>query len=199
MLFARMEGLAEEAEGLDSLFMLMLRMELIEGIFKKLDDTKIGWLSSNRVWKFAALTGFDGNEADWREEFRCICEDLKCPEAEGVNMTVFKQVVNDDEGGSYCSDEELAEIFAKLKDEKMKKTKPRKEERRRRMRNAKAVIRRYNRNDLWAKMEFKHEGYLSGLDARTTFDSNRPEYEDPDFEGIQQARRQEQKWRKKYN
>jgi len=87
----------------------------VEAIFRALDDSGSGYLNSEAMKTFAVLSGFDEDDAAWREEFQLLCEDIGCQTSVGVDLEAFERLVNDPtEGGSYCSDRELEQICEEL-------------------------------------------------------------------------------------
>jgi len=189
MLEAKMAELSLEAEMRDRFSVELLRIELTEAIFRKLDERVTGRVDSNTAWKFAAMTGFDGNEVDWKEEFRCICEDFDCSEAEGLNMTVFKHLVDDAGGDSPCTNEELGEIYARLKDEKINSKKTRAEDKLRFMKNAAKKINFVKRKRFQETQDALMEERLADSDMNTVALSHGYAYDEPDVEGIQSSRK----------
>lgn len=122
ILSTKLDELELEAGKRDHLNMQFLRVELIEAIFRKLDERSTGLLGSGPMRKFADTSGFVGDENVWNQEYQLLCEDLQCTPAAGVNLTAFKRLVNDPcSGGAYCDDEELSDIYEKLKEEKLAK------------------------------------------------------------------------------
>jgi len=87
----------------------MKRNDLKSSIFNALDqdgDRRLGLLEMRR---FAELSGFEGTEAEWQEEFQMLCD------PQGCDLNAFGQLIDDDsEDGLFCSDSELVEMLEDL-------------------------------------------------------------------------------------
>merc|ERR1711939_573337 len=88
---------------------------MVRQIFATLDTGRRGYLDSAAMRKFAETNGFDGKDAEWDEEFECMCEEWECEQEKGFSEAIFTQWVNDDtDKGCFCSDKELLTISVKL-------------------------------------------------------------------------------------
>jgi len=101
---------------LDTMSWEFLRSDMIEAVFKKLDPKKTLYLGPSDLRSFAEMTGFVGDDRDWAREYRTLAREFGFLPNSGVNMTVFKQVVNADEGPTFCTIEELAAVYQNLYD-----------------------------------------------------------------------------------
>lgn len=92
------------------------RRVLTSALFRVCDVDGDGFLSMDEMRVFANSTGFDGDEEEWAEEFRLICSE-HCVKAEvGLDVSLFEMLVNDaSESGCHCTDQELQEIAADLR------------------------------------------------------------------------------------
>jgi hypothetical protein len=87
------------------------RDTLLREIFCALDVHRTGRVGSAQVRRFATLTGFDGTEARWCEEYKLLCKESHRHPDEGFDEAAFCALVNDSsEKGCYCGDEELHDI-----------------------------------------------------------------------------------------
>eukprot|EP00930_Biecheleria_cincta_P103898 TRINITY_DN9600_c0_g3_i1.p1 TRINITY_DN9600_c0_g3~~TRINITY_DN9600_c0_g3_i1.p1 ORF type:complete len:1887 (+),score=453.55 TRINITY_DN9600_c0_g3_i1:247-5907(+) len=87
------------------------RQELIDAVFKAVDSGKRGALSSMNFKTYAELSGFDGSDDDWREEFTAVCQAEGWDEDRGVDPQQFAGFVGDK---SVTSDEDLREMLGQL-------------------------------------------------------------------------------------
>jgi len=104
-------GIASAAPG----EVLIRRADLIGEIFSALAGRQCGTLGSAEMRRFATLTGFEGSDAQWREEFQLLCEEKRCNPSRGIDQSSFLALVNDEsDAGCYCNDGELQEIHRRL-------------------------------------------------------------------------------------
>eukprot|EP00931_Biecheleriopsis_adriatica_P089102 TRINITY_DN63285_c0_g1_i1.p1 TRINITY_DN63285_c0_g1~~TRINITY_DN63285_c0_g1_i1.p1 ORF type:complete len:448 (-),score=98.63 TRINITY_DN63285_c0_g1_i1:58-1401(-) len=88
------------------------RSELKEAVFSHFDVDRDARLTSAELRNFACSTGFDGDAADWLDEYGYICDCMGCQAGEGLSEEVFSRLVDDEsEDGCYCSDAELAAML----------------------------------------------------------------------------------------
>lgn len=74
-----------------------------------------GHLSSDSMLRFARMSGFDGEAAEWDEEFRLLCEQWGRQPDEGIDRDLFLRLVDDEsDRGCYCSTEELDTMLGEL-------------------------------------------------------------------------------------
>eukprot|EP00408_Alexandrium_pacificum_P062630 CAMPEP_0171159466 /NCGR_PEP_ID=MMETSP0790-20130122/3053_1 /TAXON_ID=2925 /ORGANISM="Alexandrium catenella, Strain OF101" /LENGTH=193 /DNA_ID=CAMNT_0011623963 /DNA_START=1 /DNA_END=579 /DNA_ORIENTATION=- len=94
---------------------LFARTEMIDGIFRALDVSRTGRLGSREMRRFADLSGFDGDDADWEQEFPLLCKDVSSSESKGIDRATFMRMVDDEsEEGCHCSCEEVQYLYAQL-------------------------------------------------------------------------------------
>lgn len=90
------------------------RSGMIQRVFRACDEDDDGFLSVFEMLTFARLTGFEDDDASWREEFNLICSDYDVDRALGINLALFTKLVNDEsDSGQYCDDDLLKEVIAK--------------------------------------------------------------------------------------
>eukprot|EP00929_Paragymnodinium_shiwhaense_P059670 TRINITY_DN29871_c0_g3_i2.p1 TRINITY_DN29871_c0_g3~~TRINITY_DN29871_c0_g3_i2.p1 ORF type:complete len:386 (-),score=54.40 TRINITY_DN29871_c0_g3_i2:748-1905(-) len=90
---------------------LTRRDRLVAEVFKCLDISSCGLLRQSEMYRVALETGFDGDEEQWQEEYKGLCQDLDRDPAVGLDLATFKSFVNDrSEAGCYCSEDELIEL-----------------------------------------------------------------------------------------
>jgi len=86
------------------------RDDLINAVFRSLDEDEDGQLNEQEMRAFAGRIGFEGSEEEWSGEFRTIC-----PDAGGVSPELFQQLANDtSDDGCYCTTDELRTILRDL-------------------------------------------------------------------------------------
>lgn len=89
------------------------RSMLIAALFKQLNTSGSGGLSSQEMHPFAEFTGFEGSGDAWREEHAALCQELGCDVSCGVDIEGFSRLVNDSsERGCFCSEGELHDLLA---------------------------------------------------------------------------------------
>ena len=99
------------------------RSELIGSVFRALDRTGKGVLSSEEMLQFATHTGFDGSDQDWQREFDMLTRECNSPL--GIPLREFERLANDkSDDGCYCSDDELRSLLAKASVPKQAALKP---------------------------------------------------------------------------
>jgi len=112
---SRIEMAEQGVKDIASSKQILDRVEQLRSIFCALDVSHSGCLGSEEMRNFADLSGFDGDAAEWDEEFRLLCEDVGRSVAKGIDMATFVRIANDpSEEGSYCSDGELRHVYQQL-------------------------------------------------------------------------------------
>eukprot|EP00435_Cladocopium_sp_Y103_P068572 s344_g31.t1 len=87
----------------------MNRNDLKSSIFNALDQDGDRRLGSAEMRRFAELSGFEGDDADWQEEYQMLCD------PQGCDFNAFGQLLDDDsEDGLFVSDAELVEMMQEL-------------------------------------------------------------------------------------
>eukprot|EP00931_Biecheleriopsis_adriatica_P060565 TRINITY_DN36389_c0_g1_i1.p1 TRINITY_DN36389_c0_g1~~TRINITY_DN36389_c0_g1_i1.p1 ORF type:complete len:1551 (+),score=442.46 TRINITY_DN36389_c0_g1_i1:72-4655(+) len=86
----------------------MSRSELIAKVFAALDSGGEEVLGSSGLRRFAELSGFDGDEDEWKEQFDDICEEHGWKQGDGIDMGKFEIFIGD---SATTSDEELRDIL----------------------------------------------------------------------------------------
>merc|ERR1719296_37479 len=87
------------------------RMELIEKLFGILDTKKEGRLTLRCLRAYAALCGFNDTEEQWAREYDALCTLYGWNAEEGADVQNFAQLIDDEEGAAYCTDEELVSVL----------------------------------------------------------------------------------------
>ena len=87
------------------------RSKLISDIFLVLDPLGSSRLLSAQLHRYAILSGFDGDDEDWAEEFKDLCESEGWNADEGVSQAEFAAFLADDSMGS---DAEFQALLAEL-------------------------------------------------------------------------------------
>eukprot|EP00929_Paragymnodinium_shiwhaense_P043922 TRINITY_DN22542_c0_g1_i1.p1 TRINITY_DN22542_c0_g1~~TRINITY_DN22542_c0_g1_i1.p1 ORF type:complete len:822 (-),score=211.21 TRINITY_DN22542_c0_g1_i1:171-2636(-) len=91
------------------------RPELVAEIFNALDVDGSGFLSCQAMKKLASHSGFEGDDADWQDEYQLLCRERGCQPEQGISLPKFRELMEDDsEEGCYCNDQELAKIYRTL-------------------------------------------------------------------------------------
>lgn len=89
------------------------RGELKHFIFDYCDADRDGHLSIGEMRKFASLSGFDGDDEDWREEYFGLCRGHRVHPAFGIPRDVVYTMLEDDgPNGLLMSDKDLRKIVA---------------------------------------------------------------------------------------
>lgn len=84
------------------------RAGLISQLFEALDADGDGFLSEQEMHGFARHMGFDGGADKWKVEYDLLFDGTNLNPAEGVTLTLFAQLVDDEsDAGCYCTDDEL--------------------------------------------------------------------------------------------
>lgn len=87
----------------------MNRNDLKSSIFNALDQDGDRRLGSSEMRRFAELSGFEGDDADWQEEYQMLCD------PQGCDFNAFGQLLDDDsEDGLFISDAELVDMMEEL-------------------------------------------------------------------------------------
>ncbi|CAK0889172.1 unnamed protein product [Prorocentrum cordatum] len=74
----------------------MSRTELISAIFQRLDVDKDGKLNPGEMRRFAEQQDFDGTDEEWAEAYKELCTEKGRDPAQGVNLELFTQLLNDE-------------------------------------------------------------------------------------------------------
>jgi len=91
------------------------REMLIRDVFLKCDADGNEYLKEDEMRTFAMLTGFEGTNSEWSEEFKTLCLEQNVDKAMGIPWDNFLDLVNDEsESGQFCSNEELREMLGSL-------------------------------------------------------------------------------------
>ncbi|CAK9015765.1 unnamed protein product [Durusdinium trenchii] len=89
------------------------RTHLIEIVFTALNKSGTGYLNADEMRLFANQTGFEGTDAEWREEFSLLARE--CGSVEGISLNHFQRLANDSsDDGCYCSDEDFRTLWGYL-------------------------------------------------------------------------------------
>lgn len=93
------------------------RTDLVAAAFAGLNATGTGRLRSEALRKLADLQGFEGDDAEWRQEYEQVCSEQHCDPTEGLDFETFQRIVEDDSEdgcGCFCTDAELRELAGSL-------------------------------------------------------------------------------------
>ncbi|CAK9015773.1 unnamed protein product [Durusdinium trenchii] len=89
------------------------RVELIKQVFIALNRSRTGFLNASEMRPFANRTGFDGTDAEWREEFDLLQKE--CGSNTGISLHHFQRLANDSsDDGCYCSDQDLRGLLQSM-------------------------------------------------------------------------------------
>jgi len=88
------------------------RAGLVLAVFEAFDADCDGVLNAQEMRRFAGYTGFDGNDADWENEYTMLCSSYDGAQS-AITVMLFARLVDDGtDDGCYCSDEELRAMLA---------------------------------------------------------------------------------------
>lgn len=91
------------------------RQAMIRTVFRLCDSDNTGVLTADKMRFFANLTGFEGSDAEWSQEFALLCKDHGQVQSGGLDLQAFEALVNDNSTkGCFCSDEELKAMISRL-------------------------------------------------------------------------------------
>lgn len=92
------------------------REQLVQRVFELCDVGGDGRLTERELRTFAQLTGFDGSESEWAEEYCQLCADSGISAAKGLGFEDFARLLEDEsDAGQYCTDAELEEFLENVK------------------------------------------------------------------------------------
>jgi len=98
------------------------RRRLVDEVFHLCDRDEDGRLKQHEMLRFAELTGFEGKEEEWDEEYRLLCADHGLDTQLGIGKDEFARLVDDEsDAGQYCSVDELKEMLEKLHSEPLQR------------------------------------------------------------------------------
>lgn len=92
------------------------RVELQATAFSLLDTSGCGRLRASELRTFAVHTGFDGDDAVWASEYRLLCGEAGVDPVQGFDKIGFGRILDDEENGSFCTDDELRDLVQQLTD-----------------------------------------------------------------------------------
>ncbi|CAL1153427.1 unnamed protein product [Cladocopium goreaui] len=88
------------------------RKDLTRAVFQALNRSGSGCLTFDEMKPFAKHTGFEGSDAEWKNEFEELKQECRVNE---IGLREFDHLVNDQsDAGCYCSDEELRDLLRSL-------------------------------------------------------------------------------------
>jgi len=91
------------------------REMLIEDTFALCDQDRDSRLQAAEMRTFAGFVGFEGNDAEWADEYLALLGESRTNPAEGVGLAFFKELVNDQsDNGCFCTDDELRQLVLSL-------------------------------------------------------------------------------------
>lgn len=88
------------------------RAELKAAVFQMFDKDRDGFLWQTELYEFASRYGFEGDEAEWAEEYELLSGDLGFVAANGVDVRTFSKMLED---ALYLSDADLAKLLNEWK------------------------------------------------------------------------------------
>ncbi|CAE7444576.1 unnamed protein product [Symbiodinium natans] len=91
---------------------LKTRSDIITALFNCLKSSETGRIGCEELQRYAALSGFDGDDDDWLEEYGDLCEDQGWDKDIGLAHEDFMGMLEDDSMGS---DEELKAMLMELR------------------------------------------------------------------------------------
>jgi len=83
------------------------RFELVTAFFFALDDEERNVLGPRELHRYAQLTGFEGTDDQWDEEYLTLCNENGWEPSYGVELNQFAAAVNDEGNRCYAMDQEL--------------------------------------------------------------------------------------------
>mmetsp|Transcript_39193 Transcript_39193/g.90893 ORF Transcript_39193/g.90893 Transcript_39193/m.90893 type:complete len:417 (-) Transcript_39193:71-1321(-) len=83
------------------------RQELKLRVFQWCDRDGDGLLKLEEMFELARMVGFEGTDAEWREEFKRLCQERGATEAGIPAETVLQLLDDESDSGCFCTDEEL--------------------------------------------------------------------------------------------
>jgi len=87
------------------------RTELIARLFELVDTRQEGRLKLQGLRAYAALCGFSDTEEQWAREYDALCTLYGWNAEQGADVENFAQLIDDEEGAAYCTDEELISVL----------------------------------------------------------------------------------------
>eukprot|EP00931_Biecheleriopsis_adriatica_P122425 TRINITY_DN97415_c0_g1_i1.p1 TRINITY_DN97415_c0_g1~~TRINITY_DN97415_c0_g1_i1.p1 ORF type:complete len:213 (-),score=38.16 TRINITY_DN97415_c0_g1_i1:98-694(-) len=110
----QIEVLETEAEKSSEASAQLARAEVVEAIHRALGEGAPR-LDSRHMLRFAKLSGFDGSEQDWNDEFSALCQELGFSASSGLSVADLLRLVNDKStADGYYSDDELQRLQKEL-------------------------------------------------------------------------------------
>jgi len=103
-------GLEEVGRSRETAMDELHRVEMVEAIHRSLGDGQPR-LNTKALRRFAEMTGFEGNDVEWSQEYELLCAEIDCSPRQGLTVAHLLQLVSDTSGlGTYYSDDELESI-----------------------------------------------------------------------------------------
>lgn len=93
---------------------VVTRSELIHATFQALDVNGDGKLDQQEMRIFAEHIGFKGDDEAWIGEYTSLCSQSDSGKTSTVDAVLFAKLVDNTSADSYCADEKLHSILAKL-------------------------------------------------------------------------------------
>jgi len=90
------------------------RRGLIHAVFLACDSDGNGLLSRDEMRRFAELSAFDGSDTQWADAYGVLCSENDVDPHAGVDEALLAQLIDDEEHGWYCSDDDLHKILRGL-------------------------------------------------------------------------------------
>lgn len=95
-----------------NLVKLRTRSDVVNALFNCLQCKDTGRIGSQELQRYAKLSGFDGDDDDWAEEYEDLCAEQGWNKEQGLSRAEFSVLMNDDAMGA---DEELKAILMELR------------------------------------------------------------------------------------
>lgn len=90
------------------------RTELIQKLFDLLDTERKKRLDVKGLRTYAALCGFSDSEEQWAREYDALCTLYGWDSEKGATVTDFAQLIDDEEGAAFCTDDELISVLEEI-------------------------------------------------------------------------------------
>jgi len=91
------------------------RARLKKRVFRGCDKDGDGYLDKDEMLSLAVLTGFDGSDESWAEEYARLCRECNADRNIGIAQATLLALLDDQsEAGFYCTDKQLEEMSAAL-------------------------------------------------------------------------------------
>lgn len=91
------------------------RLRLKKRVFRGCDKDGDGYLDKDEMLSLAVLTGFEGSDESWAEEYARLCRECNADKNFGIAQGTLLALLDDQsDAGFYCTDKQLEEMSAAL-------------------------------------------------------------------------------------